>query len=133
MSGADEKKQEIQILLAEYNTLRAEIIQRGSWQIQMWSVAGTVTVALLGFAVAYGAIWQSILLLLFAIGLFAGGILYNDQDIRFIAARVRELELEINTLAGRELLVWEGRGGLAAIGYGERIKKLIKLLSPNSN
>src|SRR3984893_7165521 len=110
-------RDQIRILLAEYNTLRAEIIQRGSWQIQMWSVAGTVTVALLGFAVVYGAIWQSILLLLFAISLFAGGILYNDQDIRFIAARVRELELEINQLAGRELLVWEGRSGLAVIGY----------------
>jgi hypothetical protein len=119
------QKDQIQVLLAEYNTLRAETIQRGSWQIQMWTVAGAQTVVILGFTIIYNHIYAGITLLGIATLVVSIGLLYNDQDIRIIAAHIRTLETRINTLAGEELLSWERKvGGLAAIGYGERLRRL---------
>lgn len=118
-------REQAQILLAEYNTLRAEILQRSTWQIQMWTVAGAQVVVILGFAIIYDHIYAGVILLAIATLLVAGGLLYNDQDIRIVAAHVRTLEERINTLVGDELLSWERKvGGLAAISYGERLKRL---------
>jgi hypothetical protein len=38
----------IQVLLVEYAALRAEITQRGSWQIQMSAVGGMLAIAIFG-------------------------------------------------------------------------------------
>jgi hypothetical protein len=120
------KRDQIQILLAEYNTLRAEIIQKGIAQIQMLTVTGTAVVAILGFAIVYNAIYAGAILLIVALILMSFGILYNHQDIGIIATHVRKLEARINNLIGHELLSWEGKsgGGLEAISHGERLRRL---------
>src|SRR5690242_14595050 len=90
------KRDQQQILLAEYNTLRAEILQRSSWQIQMWTVAGAQIIVILGFAIIYNHIYAGVILLFIATLIVAGGLLYNDQDIQIIASHVRTLETRIN-------------------------------------
>ena len=119
------KRDKSQILIAEYNTLRAEILQRSSWQIQMWTVAGAQVVVILGFAIIYSHIYAGVIMLCITTLIVGWSLLYNDQDMRIIAHHVRALEVQINALADDELLSWEReRGGLAAIGYGERLKRL---------
>src|SRR3954447_15901134 len=41
------------LLLVEYNTLRAEILRRSSWKIQMWIIAVAQAVVILGVSVLY--------------------------------------------------------------------------------
>ena len=60
-SQAGQEKR-IQILFAEYRALRAEVIQRGSWLIQICTVAGTVTIAIVGFGFAYKAPFTGLIL-----------------------------------------------------------------------
>jgi hypothetical protein len=119
------EKDQVQLLLVEYNTLRAEILQRSSWQIQMWTIAVAQVVVILGFSVIYNYIYAGVILTLIATAPFAFGLLYNDQDIRIIAAHLRTLEARINAIAGIELFSWERKvGGLRPIGYRERLRRL---------
>jgi hypothetical protein len=116
---------QIKLLLVEYNTLRAEILRRSSWQIQMWIVAVAQAVVILGFSVLYNCIYAGIILIVIAAIPFAFGLLYNDQDIRIVAAHLRTLEARINALAGTEIFSWERKvGGLRPIGYRERLRRL---------
>ena len=119
------EKDQVQLLLVEYNTLRAEILQRSSWQIQMWTIAVAQVVVILGFSVIYNYIYAGVILIFIATVPFAFGLLYNDQDIRIIAAHLRTLEARINAIAGIELFSWERKvGGLRPIGYRERLRRL---------
>ena len=125
MNAQSSVKDQIQLLLVEYNTLRAEILRRSSWQIQMWIVAVAQATVILGFAIVYIYIYAGAILLFIATLPFVFGLFYNDQDIRIIAAHLRTLEARINALAGSELLTWERKvGGLRPIGYRERLKRL---------
>ena len=121
---------QIQLLLVEYNTLRTEILRRSSWQIQMWIVAVVQIVVILGFSIIYDYIYSGLLTTLLSSLPFVIGLLYNDQDIRIIAAHLRTLEARINALAGNELFTWERKvGGLRPIGYRERLRRLFSRTS----
>ena len=121
---------QIQLLLVEYNTLRTEILRRSSWQIQMWIVAVVQIVVILGFSIIYDYIYSGLLMTLLSSLPFVFGLLYNDQDIRIIAAHLRTLEARINALAGNELFTWERKvGGLRPIGYRERLRRLFSRTS----
>ena len=125
MNAQSSVKDQIQLLLVEYNTLRAEILRRSSWQIQIWIVAVAQATVILGFAIVYVYIYAGAILLFIATLPFVFGLFYNDQDIRIITAHLRTLEARINALAGSELLTWERKvGGLRPIGYRERLKRL---------
>jgi hypothetical protein len=109
--------QKIQILLHEYNTLRAEVLSRYSAQFQSSTVA---VGALIGLMVAasnpgVGFNWL-IILLLIATGPIYGGVLFwIDIDIAKAAKRLREIETQVNSLAGETLLRWENKYGLGGI------------------
>ena len=121
---------QIQLLLVEYNTLRTEILRRSSWQIQIWIVAVVQIVVILGFSIIYDYIYSGLLMTLLSSLPFVFGLLYNDQDIRIIAAHLRTLEARINALAGNELFTWERKvGGLRPIGYRERLRRLFSRTS----
>jgi hypothetical protein len=123
-------KDQVQLLLVEYETLRSEILRRSSWQIQMWTVSIAQIVVILLVAIVYDYLYAGVILILVATLPFVFGLLYNDQDIRIIAAHLRTLEARINALAGAELLTWERKvGGLRPIGYRERLRRLFSRTS----
>jgi hypothetical protein len=118
-------KDQVQLLLVEYNTLRSEILQRSGWQLQIWIVAMAQAVVILGFAIVYNHIYAGVILLFMTTIPYAFALFYNDQDIRIIAAHLRTLEARINAVAGNELFTWERKvGGLRPIGYRERLRRL---------
>jgi len=109
--------------LAEYNTLRTEILQRATAQIQICTVAGAVAVAVIGYAVQSKSWYVTGCLLPEAIFLFIG-MRFVHQDTKAAAERVVELERAVNTHLGEDALVWEQRFGLSRVGYLERWRKV---------
>ena len=109
-------KEKVQILLAEYNTLRAEIISRIS---STYGAVG-ILIALVTFVL------QQPVGINFYTGLFIAIVgacvcgRFLAHDCFSAARRVRELEVAINELAGEKLLLWESeRGGFYARKWRE--------------
>jgi hypothetical protein len=124
-AGEIGQKERIQILLAEYESLRSEMNARVS---SSYTVAGIAT-ALIVFLI------QQPLGSEFCIGLFVAvvGAAYCGRmlsyDARNASRRVREIEIDINKRVDEKLLVWETeRGGLTASYWKEAL-----LFRRNSN
>jgi hypothetical protein len=125
MSDDIGKKEQIQILLAEYGTLRAELIQRTWWQMQMITVSGTITMLIFGFIIAGHIVAGAALLVIGAISLtFA--LTAIDRDSRILVGHVINLERRINDLGGGEFLTWETQHGLLAVSLGRRLVQALK-------
>jgi hypothetical protein len=122
-------KDKIAIILEEYKTLRAEILQRTSMLNQIYAVTGTIAAGVLGAMVQYGAIAAGVamLLALAMLAIFATWLL--DHEIRVVATRIRQIETEINGLAESRLLVWETDHGLEPLPRSERMADVIKLIA----
>ena len=105
---SDIEKSRLSVLLAEYNTLRNELVACGN---KVYNIVG-VGILMLTFTLPnYGKP-------LFFIGLITGiafvillGIL-NSIDTRRLALRVQQLESEINIYTGQLTLQWESKQGL---------------------
>src|SRR2546429_9833436 len=97
------EKEKIQIRLAEYNTLRAEIIARTTNAYQVWGLIAVVVIWILqqpiGLTLAIGVT-------LAVVGL-SFGLWSLTRDVIRAGIRVQEIEREINDRAGEKLLVWE--------------------------
>ena len=117
-------KEQLQILLEEYNTLRAELIQRTSWQMQMATVTGSAIVVTSGFVISGNVIGGVLLLCLAAIAL-TFGVFAIHRDTRMIAKHMQDLEEKINDLAGKRLLTWERDHGILAVGLLERFRRTL--------
>jgi hypothetical protein len=100
-------KEHIQILLAEYNSLRSEINARMSSVYQVVAITAVVAVWLLqqrfGMRLYLGVAAAAVGLALCAWALM--------RDCVRAALRVKQLEREINRRAGEHLLVWESEWG----------------------
>jgi O-antigen ligase len=116
------EKERVQILLAEYSSLRAEILARTTSVYQVAAIS------------ALAAIW--LLQQPFGKRLLVGGILavvglsicawVLARDSMRAALRVQELETEINRRAGEHLLVWDNEwGGMTTPLWGSRIIRSI--------
>jgi hypothetical protein len=122
MSAQDNKigqKEKIQILLAEYSGLRGEITSRTGYGFQV----GAATLIAITWLfqqpnLASLKVWIAVLIIAAGVALFAW---VNVRDIWKAAARLRELEHEINSRAGQHLLVWERLSGAANKGFLEGI------------
>ncbi|HLI62850.1 MAG TPA: hypothetical protein VKV05_05590 [Terriglobales bacterium] len=113
----------VEILFKEYDTLRAEIISRTNNAVQL----GTAFAAL-GFGIVTWSVSRSTITTLRGVATLAGVILalvvfyvilnqwLVQLDIDNAAARLRELESQINRLCGAELLRWETHWGGAVTG-----------------
>jgi hypothetical protein len=105
----------IQILLKEYDTLRAELITRGTQVFQWFALVGVSAAALLAWVGTHG--WSP--LFWAALAAFGAGLAYIrlriHWDVWHAAAQVRELEKQINDLAGTKLLTWETHHGRAKL------------------
>ena len=93
----------IQILFKEYDSLRSEIVARTNNGYQLIAV-GAGALAWLASRPVNGMLFVSIGIILVALLAFVGAWW---RDTYMCSCRVKELEHEINALAGRELLKWE--------------------------
>jgi hypothetical protein len=111
----------ITILMHEYDTLRDELIQR--WvgaqtdiSIGVLVLVGVLTVMFTSQVnLARSIILGGIVTLGVIVFIYAMWLVFVDNQRA--AARLREIEQEVNSRAGEELLKWETRWGGAATGY----------------
>jgi hypothetical protein len=111
----------VQVLLYEYAGLRMEILHRTGHMYQLLAIGGALFLWLLIPRPIDWRLWVSLVMSLVIVSLFGW---FLHRDINKAAARLRELEQEINERAGEELLVWETRWGGAVTGYWGRAKPL---------
>lgn len=117
----------IQVLLAEYAALRAEILSRSAAKFQISTVAGTATVAIIAFSVANELIGVGVLLILTTAALVLFGLKMLDLITRRVAAQLRRIETQVNELAGERLLRWENESGVGPLPYRRRLKDIFSL------
>ena len=98
--------EKIQILMAEYNTLRAEVIQKSNSTFQIFGVAITAVVAISGIVATYAIIAGFSIFIILIVVLLAT---YRSIEFSMLTFgnRLREIEREVNQLAGAKLLKWE--------------------------
>lgn len=84
-----DEKDRIQIILEEYKTLRAEIMQRHIAATQVFTVSGIAFVTIVGLALANGSIFIGILLCLIVLCLVLVAAFMPDNDVRIVASRLR--------------------------------------------
>jgi len=100
------QKDRIQILLAEYASLRYEILARTSYGFQIMAIFTWIV------AQSSGSLSNLFWIVLTVIGIgFCISIFVNIRDLKKAAYRVKELEHEINSRAGEHLLIWESLSG----------------------
>jgi hypothetical protein len=113
-------KEKIEILFKEYDTLRAEIINRASGGNQVVAILA----GLFGASLAWRAthppdrIFWTAIAVLFCTGVFLMATAY--RDINLVARRLAVIERTINKLSGDDLLAWESRFGSMAGGWVAR-------------
>jgi len=124
-------KERIQILLAEYNSLRGEINARVSNAYQVSAITAGAIAWFLQQPIGPKALAGA--------GIGVIGILISAwfifRDCFKAGLRVQQLETEINRRAGEKLLVWENElGGLAA-GYWQLdlLLSFLKLRRPGAS
>jgi hypothetical protein len=106
-------KDKVQILLAEYSGLRNEIMVRTNNVFQLVAAAVLISLWIIARPVDV-RFWIGLVLLVGICGIFWW---FLHRDINKAAARLRQLEEQINRLAGEELMQWESRHGGAVTGY----------------
>lgn len=112
--------EKITVILHEYDTLRDEIVQRINSIQQQINIAALVFFGALTFFVG-GNIDSSKAVIIWAvlgasIVVFAYAMWASYRDICRNAARIREIERDVNTRADEQLLQWEQYWGGAAAG-----------------
>lgn len=112
--------EKISVLLHEYNTLRAEIINKGNHLYQLFALCGILFIWIVGHPVDR-RFWISIFA---SLTLLLVGWWFIYRDVEKAAERLREIEKMINDLADEDLLVWETRWGGAVTGYWGRARPL---------
>ncbi|MBV9762834.1 MAG: hypothetical protein JO340_19905 [Acidobacteriaceae bacterium] len=99
----------IQVLFKEYETLRTEVISRISHWYQLAGVAAVVAGWMLTHQTANYILYWSLL----GVATIVFAVLLR-RDIHICSLRLRQLESEINSLAGQELLKWHTHYGASA-------------------
>ncbi|MES2442755.1 MAG: hypothetical protein V4574_07980 [Pseudomonadota bacterium] len=119
----------IQILLAEYSSLRQELLKIGTTLFQLSTLSGTALVAIIAISVNARSLGLGLGLTAIDAALYIVGIRFIDFDTQRATRRVCEVERTINEIAGEELLVWETAYGLRALGYRKRWMRILGLAS----
>ena len=113
----------VEVLFKEYDTLRTEIISRTNNAVQLGTAFAALGFGILTWSVSRSTIatFQGVVTLAgVMLALVVVYVILNQWlvqlDINNAAARLRELELQINQLCGAELLRWETHWGGAVTG-----------------
>jgi hypothetical protein len=123
-------REKIAVLLAEYNTLRQEVIAARTNLGQGFHVFSVVVMADIVFLNSSSR-WD-VAIIIFILALAYLGVLcaWNDKNTASFTRRLRELELEINSVAGEPLMLWETIHGWGKIfGWGK--SKIFQNPNPN--
>lgn len=100
-----DEKDKVQILLKEYDSLRAEILQRIGHRFAFLSLIGAVGVYAF-FTATDLSVYQIVVLMISALALF--GVWWQLGNlIARCSKRIAEIEKAINSVAGEPLLRWE--------------------------
>ncbi len=108
--------EKVRILLSEYAALRSEILSRTNQGYQLLVVG----MAAMGFfaAIYKDSPWELLLLVgALLITVYAFACWFVLRDIHKLAARVREIEIDVNDRCGEDLLVWENLSGWTKTGF----------------
>jgi hypothetical protein len=106
--------EKIRIVLAEHSTLRAELVARFGHAYQMIGYGVAAIVLLTALKPSAHVFWFMLSLVLFIFG-FALWVYW--RDILKAGRRIREIELDINSRAKEDLLVWENLWGAGSVGF----------------
>jgi hypothetical protein len=96
----------VDIVLHEYDSLRAEMQTRMGARFQLIGFIG-IAATVLGTTDISGV--SRVLIIIFALILLLGVWLYFGFYIKRLAKRLREIEAQVNSETGREVLVWESK------------------------
>ena len=120
-------KERVTILLAEYNTLRTEIMHRYTQRRALWAIVFAVAISLIGRNPENLAWWQWILLICIFSFCFVHDRIFT-ADYSRLAAQIRCLEATINRLdpQSEPLLTWETYGGRPPGWKGETFLEKIR-------
>lgn len=115
------RKERIDVLLKEYDALRASILLRTQSVFTTVNVVVTLTAAVATFLLTRPAPiehprWLAFLVCLALVGFSVIGA-WTVAQSRRAALRVKQIENRINEIAGEELLAWERLHGGIARGY----------------
>jgi hypothetical protein len=122
------EKDRIQILLAEYGALKAEVLGRTSFGFQIAAVAFAAVTWFLQQPLT-GKPWYFWPGMVAVIASFCIAVFVNQRDLSRAAYRIKELEHEVNSRAGESLLVWETLGSVVTrMGLAESLFRTIKTL-----
>ena len=129
-----DRLERINILLKEYDTLRAEILQRTNAGFALVGVEVAAFTWLLTQCLTRGLRWWQ-WLILFLLALVFGCAAWKGQQfinvqIRRCAVRIWRIERWINYLAGDHLLEWETRWGMGATGHHLRDEFPLEVTPP---
>lgn len=109
------RRQEIQILLEEYRTLREEVIKRIEIGVSSTSWFGIIGSVILGIGVQYH-VEPVFILLPFIIAVLISVDISSRTNVMFLGAHLAELEKRINNLVGKDVLLWEHCMPFARVG-----------------
>jgi hypothetical protein len=119
----DDDFKRAQILLHEYNALRAEVVSRYAAQFQSGSIAFVVLVPIIGFMFQFQKYALGGGLILFDMVCWSIVLTWIDFDLKKISGWLKSLEQEINGLAGgHALLRWEAEKGIGGV-FAKRISR----------
>lgn len=118
--NAISKDTKIEVLLAEWESLRTEAMQRDTSLNQVLLYGGGAIVAIAGYLATTTTFFLGLVLLLLGICLVFFAFKMVEYDVRHLSARLRDVEAQVNGLAGEDLLKWETTRGLLTEGYASR-------------
>jgi hypothetical protein len=120
----NEKWREVQILLKEYDTLRAEVIARESSGFQlMGAYVALIAAALAWYHGSDHPSWPDWAPVAFFVVLGLGLISFVVWPTYHMGRAIGELEIAINRRLGCNLLSWEGRRRKPVYRFGRSWKR----------
>jgi hypothetical protein len=111
-------KERLTILLAEYNTLRAEVLAARAAVAQAIGIGAPLALGLMGLAFSAPDEWPKCPFFVFAALIIVSAVAiayWNNGNTRAFTARIRALEEDINRRAEERLLLWETDHGWGSI------------------
>jgi hypothetical protein len=104
-----EAKEKLPMLLAEYNTLRQEVIAARTSVAQGAGIfsAAIIGAILFGFSSGRSNPEFAIMIGIVAVVYICALVVWNEKVTTSLTRRLRELESEMNGIAGERVMLWE--------------------------
>ena len=115
----DNDRFKILIMMEEYKSLRAELLQRNTVLNSIFAVCGTVFAGAVGVLAQYGlkALPGTITVSVMVLGFVVFTWLEIHREAKRVGAYLGALEKEVNERTKDRLLGWESTHGLPVAGY----------------